>query len=57
MNPLNPIAIQNAGHPFAVAIDIQGNFHRGLMLGVLAGFVLGIATVAGAALLLLAMLR
>lgn len=29
-------------HPHVMRVDIMGNFHRGLMLGILIGFVLGI---------------
>jgi len=43
--------------PSSFALDIQGNFHRGLMLGVLVGFVLGVAAVAAGALAFLAIVR
>lgn len=39
-------------HPHTLTLDIAGNFHRGLMLGVLLGFVLGVGVVVGAAFLL-----
>lgn len=47
--------LQNGPLPFAVAIDLQGNFHRGLVIGALTGFALGLATCAAAALLVLSL--
>lgn len=38
-----------------LSVDIQGNFHRGLMIGGLVGFFLGIIVVAAGALALLAL--
>lgn len=49
--------LQNGSVPFAVALDIQGNHFRGVIIGVLLGFALGVAAVAAGALAFLAIVR
>lgn len=45
MEPKQDSVIVELRHPHVFAVDIKGNFHRGLMIGILIGYVLGIVTI------------